>query len=303
MSATTLEGRLLCASASAYATVAGENLLDPQAAVPYYAGAGFSAAQPPTVIQGGQDDIDACLVGQTEDGLVVAFRGTLPLDGPFTLPKLLDWMNDLNAMPVAGDGLPGQVHQGFLGSVNSLWTNLRDEVKKQLAQMGATTRLFITGHSKGGGMAPLAAMRLLNQEALTAKVVTFAAPKPGNKDFADAYNAVMDHTRYEFGEDAVPHLPSSGDFLGVIGQLPFFSKRLSNLSQFAYERVGSLLYIPRSLEIVPDPQNTLLSERRRRLASLILTGQIQQIGDDHRCGCGYGYMTALCPTSVCPTPL
>jgi hypothetical protein len=298
--ATTLEGRLLCASGCAYAVSAGESLLDPQAAVPYYAGVGFT--QPPAVFQRGQDDINACLVGMTGDGLVVAFRGTLSLDGPFNLPKLLDWVNDFNVKPVEGDGLPGQVHQGFLGSLDSLWAAVRDEVKKQLAQAGAAAPLFFTGHSKGGGLAPLAAMRFRTQEALTGKVVTFAAPKSGDKDFADAYNAVMDHTRYEFAEDVVPHLPPSAPFLSVLSNVSFLTGRLS-LEQFDYERLGSLLYITRSLEIVPDPKNTLLDERRLRLLRLILAGHLQQIGDDHRIACGYGYMTALCPSGVCPPPL
>lgn len=300
MSATTLEGRLLCASGCAYAVIEGESSLDPEAAIPYYAGVGFT--QPPAAFQGGVDDINACLVGTTGDGVVVAFRGTLPLDGPFTLPKLLDWVNDLNVQPVEEDGLPGKVHEGFLGSLDSLWAGVRDEVKKQLASAGAAKSLFITGHSKGGGMAALAAMRFRTQEGLTARVVTFAAPKPGNKDFADAYNGMIDHTRYEFAEDVVPHLPPSAPFLSVLAPLSFFARRFTGLGQYDYERVGTLLYITRSLDIVPDPQNSLLDERRRRLVSLVLAGHLQQIGDDHRIACGYGYMTALCPSGVCPSP-
>ena len=299
--ANTLEGRLLCASGCAYAVSPGENILDPQAAVPYYAGVGFT--QPPTAFLAGRDNINACLVGRTGDGLVVAFRGTLALDGPFTLPKLLDWLNDLNAKPIKGDGLPGEVHEGFLGSVDSLWTDVRDEVKKQRAQWGAETPLFITGHSKGGGMAPLAAMRFLTQEAFASTVVTFAAPKPGNKEFADAYNAAIVQTRYEFAEDIAPHLPPSAPFFSVLAMLSFLSRHFAGLAQYDYERVGSLLYIDRSLAIVPDPQNALLDERRKRLMSLILKGHIQQVGDDHRIGCGYGYMTALCPSGVCPLPV
>jgi hypothetical protein len=219
----------------------GESILDPEAATPYYDGVGF--LKPPAAFQAGQDEINACLVGTTGDGVLVAFRGTLPLDGPFTLPKLLDWVNDLNAEPVAGDGLPGEVHEGFLGSLESLWGDVRDEVKNQLAPSGAAAPLFITGHSKGGAMAALAALRFRKQEALTAKVVTFAAPKPGDSAFADAYNAVMDHTRYEFADDVVPHLPPSAPFLGFLASLPFLGQRLAGLAQYDYEAVGSLMYI------------------------------------------------------------
>jgi hypothetical protein len=298
--ATTLEGRLLCASGCAYAITQGESSLDPDAAAPYYAGVGFT--RPPVTFRAGGEDINACLVGTSGDGVVVAFRGTLSLDGPFTLAKILDWVNNLNARPVDGAGLPGQVHEGFLGSLDSLWPDVRDEVKRQLSNTGATA-LLVAGHSKGGAVATLAAMRLQAQEALTPKVVTFAAPKSGNKAFTDAYNAAVDHTRYEFADDIVPHLPPSGSLLSVLATVSFFNRRLTSLARFDYERAGSLMYIERSLTVVADPNNALLDGRRQRLANLILTGHLQQIGDDHRSACGYGYMTALCPSGVCPPPV
>jgi hypothetical protein len=301
MPATTLEGRLLCASACAYAITPGDSSLDPDAAIPHYAGVGFT--RPPVTFQAGHEEIDACLVGTTGDGVVAAFRGTLPLDGPFTLPTLLDWVNNLNVTPVNGDGMPGQVHEGFLGSLDSLWPSVRAEVRRQLSQAGAPSALLVTGHSKGGAVAALAAMRFQAKEALSPKVVTFAAPKPGNKPFADAYNAAIDHTRYEFADDVVPHLPPSASLLSVLATLSFFNRRLAGLARFDYERVGSLMYIDRSFTVIPDPNDALLDGRRQRLVRLILRGHLQQIGDDHRSACGYGYMTALCPSGVCPPPV
>jgi hypothetical protein len=301
MAAATVAGRLLCASASAYAVIEGEDRLDPETAIPYYAGVGYK--EPPAAFLAGTRDINACLVGTTADGVVVAFRGTLPLDGPFTIPKLLDWVNDLNARPVPGDGLPGEVHEGFLGSLDSLWGAVRDEAKRQMLQAGAAAPLLVTGHSKGGAIAALAAMRFRTQDAVEPIVVTFAASKAGNTEFAAEYNAVMDHTRYEFAEDIVPHLPPSESFLGVLNTASVFSRRLSNLEQFDYGRLGKLLYITRALEIVPDPDNSLLDQRRERILRLVLMGHLQRIGDDHRSGCGYGYMSALNPSGVCPPSL
>jgi len=148
-------------------------------------------------------------------------------------------------------------------------------------------------------------MRFRNQEGLSAKVVTFAAPKSGSAAFAAAYNAVMDHTRYEFAEDVVPHLPPSAAFLSGPAIKSLFGGRLGNLEAFDYERVGSLLYITRSLEIVQEPEDDAhLAERRSRLVRLALLNP-HQIGDDHSIGCRApdpGYMTALCPTGVCPPP-
>ena len=297
MPVATLQGRLLCASGCAYAAMKGENVLDPDAAAPYYAGVGF--VSPPAAFLAGDDDIDACVVGTTGDGVVVAFRGTLPLDGPFTIPKLLDWMNDLNVEPVAGTDLPGAVHAGFLGSLDALWDAVRAEANRQLGLAGSGAELLITGHSKGGGIAPLAAMRFHAQDGITAKVITYAAPKPGDKAFADAYNAIFDHTRYEYADDVVPHFPPSATFLELLSKVPFFGRRLAGLTRFDYERVGTLLYIKRSLEIVPDPDESLLPERRLSLVKLILTGQFQEIGDDHRIACGYGYMAAAFALRAC----
>jgi hypothetical protein len=234
---------------------------------------------------------------------VVAFRGTLSLDGPFMFPKLLDWANDLNAGPVPWDTPDGEVHSGFLGSLNSLWTDARDETMQQLAAAGPGTQLFVTGHSKGGAVAGLAAMRFFQKEGIKPTVITFAAAKAGSTEFAAAYNSLIDHTRYEFAEDIVPHLPPSASFLGVLANLPFFGKRFSHLKDFNYGRLGKLIYITRDLQQVADPDDSLLDERRNRILKLILLGHLQQVGDDHRIACGFGYMSSISPTGVCPDPV
>ena len=52
------------------ATGGGDHKVDEN----YWNGAAF--LNEPTVIQGGIDNNDACIVGTTSDGVVVAFRGT-----------------------------------------------------------------------------------------------------------------------------------------------------------------------------------------------------------------------------------
>ena len=71
----TLPCRLLCACGCAYAIdpVTGRYQPPPgdrQSAVVGWLGA-------PVPISGGDDEIDACLVGENADGVIVAFRGTL----------------------------------------------------------------------------------------------------------------------------------------------------------------------------------------------------------------------------------
>src|SRR3954447_20761795 len=117
MTAPTLDGRLLCASGAAYAVTLSvdELALDPQDV--YAAGAGF--VRPPRGFVAGLRDIDACLVAETVDGVVVAFRGTLPFD-IHQVPTVFDWVNDINALPAGAPGFPGQVHLGFLSALDLL---------------------------------------------------------------------------------------------------------------------------------------------------------------------------------------
>ena len=104
MPAPTLDGRLLCASGAAYAITGDMKTLAPDPTDVYINGAGF--VQPPTVFTAGPTPIDGCLVGQMADGLVLAFRGTMPLDFD-SPPSVRDWVSDFDAEPDHGDRVPG----------------------------------------------------------------------------------------------------------------------------------------------------------------------------------------------------
>jgi hypothetical protein len=296
MAAPTLDGRLLCACNCTYA-VAADGLLDLPADDTYYNGAGF--LQPPATFVGGDAQIDACLVGAIPDGVVVAFRGTLPLD-IHRYPTLLDWFNDFNANPAAVDGYPGFVHPGFAGALDAVWDRAVAEVQKQRVGAAAAVPLLVTGHSKGGAMAALAAWRFQTALNVPTKVVGFAAAKPGDAAFRDAYNQALDHTRYEDADDIVPHLPpSQNGFLKVLSSLPVVGDRFAGLARFDYQQVGVLRYIDASGDIEAETP-TLAAERALSLIQLILWGRFSQIAADHAIGCGSGYMTAVCPAGVCP---
>jgi hypothetical protein len=296
MAAPTLDGRLLCACNCTY-SITSDGLLDPDPANIYYQGAGF--LQPPATFVGGFEAIDACLAGTIPDGVVLAFRGTLPFDIQ-RHPTLVDWLNDFNANPIAAAGIPGFVHPGFLGAVNALWDRALAEVTRQQAGAAAGQPLLITGHSKGGAMAPLAAWQYHSATQLPVKVVGFAAAKTGDRTFRDEYNETIDHTRYEYADDIVPHLPpSSGGFLDVLSSLPIIGARYSGLQRFDYERVGVLRFIDSS-GTIEDDSLTLPAERALSLVRLIARQRFNQIAADHSILCGSGYMTAVCPAGVCP---
>ena len=112
-----------------------------------------------------------------------------------------------------------QVHSGWKESLEDLWHNrechgLKHGLKRALEKK--KQKIFVTGHSKGGALAFLAAMRIQKEfssswddrEDAQLCVRTFAAPKPGDKYFAEEYDrTIADTVRYEYGADIVPHLP------------------------------------------------------------------------------------------------
>lgn len=194
-------------------------------------------------IVAGPDGRDGASISTLPTGeTVLAFRGTLV---GHNLVSVIDWINDFHAELLKCDAFPGRVHAGFMGSLNDLWLpmlealegpevttefvpdpepSLWERVREWLAgpQILQTApeppplpwerKLIITGHSKGGGIAQMAAVRLRH---LRPTVVTFGAPMVGDIAFASEYPLAIDGggvtlTRYEGYSDIVPHLPPLG---------------------------------------------------------------------------------------------
>jgi hypothetical protein len=255
---------------------------------PWYASIGFIDV--PDVVIGGVDRIDAAFVGSCVDCVIVAFRGTLPLvfdSGPDTFfQSLYDWLNDIRAIPVPGYG--GMVHGGFTESLEDLWPGLEPKIQ---ARAGAGTRIYVTGHSKGGALAFLAAVRLSDGPGLApVAVYTYAAPRAGNGDFVDHYDQTIAETwRVENRDDLIPHLPPGGTLWLLLRRL---DPRFTRLVPFEYESAGTLQFIDWSDHIVND--SLLLEiERAESLTEKLVTGQLATIAADH-VATG-NYLTALCP--------
>jgi len=280
--------KLLCASRFAY-TVAGTG---PVTLNSDGIAAGFNGQ--PSGFVAGASQIDAGLVGESDDGIVVAFRGTLPPSSPNQGQMILDWADDIDAVFVVDAlGLPGMVHQGFLTALNDLWTGMNDAIMA-LTSDKPTQPIYVTGHSKGGAMAYLAALRLRNKVPLTTPIYvsTFAAARAGDQDFATAYNATLPHTaRYEYADDIVPHLPPSDLFKAMFATVPFMADKLKDLT-FGYVSAGELHYIDWSGALVPDSP-VLRFERSTHLANLMVTLGFKTIAADHSIASDSGYATGI----------
>jgi hypothetical protein len=209
----------------------------------------------------GHRAIDVALVGRVPEGVVVAFRGTL---APFFdksndgaedgIAVLLDWFNDSLAVCVEDPAYAGGgVHLGFADSMRRLWSDLGDEpgvktliqrmLDQSLLDRRAARHLFVTGHSKGGALANLAAFRaarITAWDAMPISVATIAAARAGNAAFARAYAETrIACLRYELASDLVPHLPPGPQTPAwVHGLVRQFAPRLATAD---YHPVGLLV--------------------------------------------------------------
>ncbi len=206
--ANSLHGRLLCASQCAYLEPKDlkQNL--------YFVGAAFL---PGTSVRrlAPRSGLDACLVGRTVDGIVVAFRGTLG--------NAVEWLQNasiyLRRVPKSYAPKGSRVHEGFYGALRgrfeagvktAILELLQEEQQEgQGRDSREPTKIYVTGHSKGGSLASLFALMLHNDPNIPSpeSVCSFGAAKVGNPAFAMYFNSVVNQTTYENHLDIIPFLP------------------------------------------------------------------------------------------------
>ncbi len=122
---------------------------------------------------------------------VIAFRGT---------DDAADWLTNLEVDRVRQWGC--KVHRGFSGAEKLL--------NRQIAQvLPEADRYWITGHSLGGALATLFAVRLTDARLNVAGLYTFGSPRVGCHCFAQHADYVLKgrHFRVVHGNDIVPRVP------------------------------------------------------------------------------------------------
>ena len=317
MNTITLPCQLLCASASAYAIfpkdksgnynpteklVNGKWVPDPakKQYVQQYQAIGFIGN--PWVVTAAE--IEAALVGKTANGIVIAFRGTLA--PALNWDSFLDWLQDFMLPTQSNINLPGKVHEGFLIALTLLNKGIATAVKA----LDPTGKLpvYVTGHSKGGGIAPIAAMYFKNVYKFPIRqTITFAGPNSGNADFARAYNAAFpNHIRYENYLDIIPLMPPDAEFVAILDRIPFIPKviidLMNKIGSYGYEPVGNLMYIDSKAVAKAYNKieaNVLLPLRMAEIGATLLRGDLAAIADAHHASCGYRYMKGTCLGTVC----
>ena len=251
----------------------------------------------PVGFAAGPSGRDAALVGETDFGVILAFRGTEPPGDPNHIQSLRDWLNDADANYADAPWINGaKVHQGFLTSLNNLWDLIFPELRRRLSK---DKPLYVVGHSKGGALANLAASKLINMTDLSKTgsqlaVCTFAAARPGDQAFAADYHRKVPYsTRYEYGDDVVPHLMPSGHFLQICDQIPAIGELAQELPQ-GYASVGELHYIDKSGQFVSDSP-IMEIKRVAALVEQMMQFKFDVIAKDHSIDKNSGYAQMVCP--------
>ncbi len=144
------------------------------------------------------------LVLRYDERIVVAYRGT---EG-----KLRDILTDANVNQQEFDKLYGaEVHHGFDTASTSAWPKVKETVWS-LAQGHPKSTVHFCGHSLGGALAHIAALRYVDDTKganMLGSVATFGQPRVGNRAFAEMSDALLAgrYTRAVNNRDIVPRVP------------------------------------------------------------------------------------------------
>lgn len=131
--------------------------------------------------------------------IIVAYKGAYPT---------INWIMCSIYFKVDTDLCPGcKVHYGILKT----YLSIRDDVIAAVSALYAKfphAKIIVTGHSMGGGMAALTALDIFRNVGFVHQLITFASPRMGNKQFAEAINSkILNVFRVVHYRDPVPHMP------------------------------------------------------------------------------------------------
>jgi len=289
-----LTQRMFAAARSTYLIHDGGDSLDPES--PDYRTVDWLNGGPHAFVAG-MDRIDVGMVGEIDAGILIAFRGTLPPDSPDHEQMVLDWLCDFDALMVPPTAFSGKflVHQGFNDALVKLLKVGQPLIETMIGGDSGTKSIYLTGHSKGGALANLAAYFCKsNWPSRNVFVTTFAAPRCGDVDYQAAFDTLVPHSvRYEAQDDIVPHLPPNIGFKTLLNRLPALCSHLDGLTH-GYASVDALKFIDWSGKIVGDSP-ILELHRLTNLAGLMVELDFAKIVRDHTLDAGGVYAGASYP--------
>jgi len=152
-------------------------------------------------IDDGASGVEALVAG-SEAVVVVGFRGSTDIE---------DYINNAKFLQMDGEalGVAGKLHSGFGGAVEKNWEDLYDLIAS-VANQGQP--IWLTGHSLGGTMATVTAVKLAKLGYDVAAVYSFAGPRAGNSVFSEDALVHLGGRSYRIVNhlDLTPRIPPAG---------------------------------------------------------------------------------------------
>ena len=201
--------------------------------------------------------------------IVIAFRGT-------EMKKLQDWRTDLKAgfTPECG----GNVHRGFQTAIDHIWESLVVTILKFRTK---NQKLFLTGHSLGGALATLSAIRLVKSGQPVNALYTYGSPRVGNRDFRSEFNRLLLDRAFRFvnDEDGVARLPMKALGYCHVGQ-KFRFDRSGQLEHTIPSEFSLLDYAKDELEEMLDPDFEFVADHDLQTYQTMILKQLDLLNCD-----------------------
>lgn len=104
---------------------------------------------------------------------------------------IADWLANARFLPTSRE-LGVHIHTGFIDALDEVWDELTAALRT------SSLPVVVTGHSLGGALAALAALRLATSGTTVTAVFTYGQPRTGHADFRARYDSVLQSVTFRF---------------------------------------------------------------------------------------------------------
>lgn len=153
-----------------------------------------------------------CLIIKAGYDIIIAFRGTEP-------KNIGDWLTDINIQKQ--NFYSGVVSEGILDAYRLIQPEIMQFLAKHMTNI---SKLWLTGHSLGAGLATVCAASLLTIGIGVEfdRLVTFGSPRVGDKAFASLLNDYRERIdRFVNNQDIVTRTPPANLGFSHIGSVRY----------------------------------------------------------------------------------
>ncbi|MCO6428011.1 lipase family protein [Nitrosomonas communis] len=209
-------------------------------------------------------EINAAILVQTGNDVIIAFRGTNPTPQDWMNNFLLTSVEDVSNVGLYKDGR----HYGFDQSLKTLTEKIKNsEIWKSLLENPSRKTLYLTGHSKGGALAAGATVDYQNDFSQI-ETYTFEAARFFTAQGENDHKSQLDRLqRFEYQYDIVPHLP-----LGKVT----YDFMLKNVRYITL--LESIFSIPNNEKI-----KNWIEKVKTNNINFVPVGQLIYVGSDNKC--------------------